>query len=363
MLKFLFIFIVALHGLIHLMGFAKAFRFAEMNQLTQAISKAQGIFWLAATLLFLVTASLFLLKKEWWLIVASAAVVISQSLIMTSWQDAKFGSLANLIILLVALAGFASWRFASAYERDVKAELANTANFPTTLLTENDIANLPEPVKKYLRYNGAIGKPKVHSFKITFNGKIRKDRQSAWMPFTSEQYNFLETSARLFFMKAVMKGLPVAGYHRFINGKASMDIRLLSAAQVQYQAGNEMDVAETVTFFNDMACMVPATLIDSRIKWLEVENNKVKAAFTSNQVMITAWLFFDEEGKLVNFVSDDRFAVDAGQKLRWSTPLKAYHELNGHRVPSSAEAIYSYPTGDLSYGTFSVQQIEYNCTQ
>lgn len=30
------------------------------------------------------------------------------------------------------------------------------------------------------------------------------------------------------------KGLPVAGYHHFKNGKAVMDIRLLSLFKVQY---------------------------------------------------------------------------------------------------------------------------------
>jgi hypothetical protein len=80
------------------------------------------------------------------------------------------------------------------------------------------------------------------------------------MPFTSEQYNFMDASTRLFFMKAVMKGLPLSGFHSFTNGDAFMDIRLLSLFKVQYQSGKEMGIAETVTFFNDMCCMAPASL-------------------------------------------------------------------------------------------------------
>ena len=65
--------------------------------------------------------------------------------------------------------------------------------FEKSELSETDIQQLPEPVKKYLRFTGSIGKPKVNNFKIEFTGKIRKNEQSEWMPFTSEQYDFMET--------------------------------------------------------------------------------------------------------------------------------------------------------------------------
>jgi len=51
-------------------------------------------------------------------------------------------------------------------------------------------------VKRYLRYTGSIGKPKVNCFKVEFTGKIRKNEQSEWMPFASEQYNYGNTNDR-----------------------------------------------------------------------------------------------------------------------------------------------------------------------
>ena len=142
-----------------------------------------------------------------------------------------------------------------------------------------------------------------------------------------------------------------------------MDIRLLSLFSVQYQSGKEMGVAETVTFFNDMCCMAPATLIDHRIQWLEVKGNTVNAAFTNNGITITAWLYFNDNGELTNFISDDRYAVAENntlKKLRWSTPLKDYKKFNEHTLAGYAETIYSYPEGDLSYGNFRLTNIEYN---
>jgi hypothetical protein len=142
-----------------------------------------------------------------------------------------------------------------------------------------------------------------------------------------------------------------------------MDIRLLSLIKVQYQSGEEMGIAETVTFFNDMCCMAPATLIDPRIKWIASNNTKVTAEFSNNGITITADLYFNEHGELVNFISEDRYAAGENntmKKIRWSTPLKDYKEINGHRLAGYAQAIYSYPTGDLCYGTFNLKNVTCN---
>jgi hypothetical protein len=363
MLKILFTFLLLLHGLIHLMGFAKAFHFADISQLTQPITKPAGAMWGLSALLFILAAVLFFMKNESWWMWAIPAVMLSQILLFTSWQDAKFGTIANVVVLVAIFIGFGTSSFYNTYKSEVNKGLLSTAGLPESTLTEADLQHLPEPVKKYIRYSGAAGQPKVVNFKIEFEGKIRKNGQSEWMPFTSEQYNFMDSATRLFFMKATMKGLPVAGFHCFKNGTAYMDIRLLSLFKVQYQSGSEMDTAETVTFFNDMCCLAPSTLIDPRIQWLETDGNRVKAAFTNNGITITAWLHFNDKGQLVNFISNDRYAAGEDgkmERLPWSTPLKDYRDFGGRRVAGYADAVYNYPAGELVYGTFTTKQVEYN---
>jgi hypothetical protein len=351
---------IIIHGLIHLLGFVKAFSLAEVKELTLSVSKPLGWIWLIGFLLFMITAWLYAVNSPQWWITGWIAILVSQSLIFYFWQDARFGTIANVLILLATIIGFGTWRFNHQFEKEVQANLRKEQTIDHNLLTETDIKELPPPVQQYLRYTGSIGKPKVQNFKISFTGKIRANEQSAWMPFSSEQYNFLKTPTRLFFMNAVMKKLPVAGYHCYKDGTAFMDIRLFSLFKVQYQEGKEMDVAETVTFFNDMCCMAPATLIDDRIIWLETDGNKVKAMFKHKDISITAWLYFNDKGELVNFTSNDRYAADAGNQLPWSTPLKDYRDINGYRLAGNAETIYTYPGGDLTYGTFHLTNIEYN---
>jgi hypothetical protein len=94
-----------------------------------------------------------------------------------------------------------------------------------------------------------------------------------------------------------------------------------------------------------------------------LKQDKVKAEFTNNNITITAWLYFNEKGELINFVSNDRYSADAGKRLRWSTLIKDYKEMNGRMIPGYAEAVYTYPTGDLVYGAFSFTGIEYNAKE
>ncbi|MDD4821682.1 MAG: hypothetical protein PHI48_03890 [Bacteroidales bacterium] len=359
-MRIAFVVLILIHGLIHLLGFVKAFELSEVKQLTQTISKPFGVLWLLAFILFVVTAILFACKNNSWWMFGVAALVISQLLIIYFWRDAKFGTIPNVIILIASVIGYGTWSFYDRYQMDLKVGSNQKTYFQDSKLTETDIQQLPEPVKRYIRYTGSIGKPKVNCFKVEFVGKIRKNEQSEWMPFTSEQYNFMETPTRLFFLKAKMKGLPVEGYHCFKNGVAFMDIRLFSLFKVQYMDGEEMNLSETVTFFNDMCCMAPPTLIDKRIKWLEVEGNNVKASFTNNNITVSAWLYFNDQGQLINFISHDRYSADAGKKLPWATPLRDYQEINGYRLSGNADAVYSYPDRDLCYGTFNIVKIEYN---
>jgi len=186
------------------------------------------------------------------------------------------------------------------------------------------------------------------------------------MKFTSIQYNGVHDPARLFFMDAVMKRLPVAGYHRFRNGHASMDIRLLSFIPVERKSGTLMDVAETVTFFNDMCVMAPATLIDKRISWSNCASDHVRASFSHQGIVVTADLYFNANGELIDFVSRDRYALQRDGSMRrypWSTPLTQYRDIGNNRHASCAEAIITMPDGDFCYGRFNVVDIGYNVAE
>ncbi len=364
MLKIIFVFILLLHGLIHLLGFSKAFNLAEINQLTQPISKMSGILWLLASVLFITFLLLFLLKQNYWWMIAVAAILLSQILIFQNWGDAKFGTIINFIILLsvvIAFIGALPSSFPNIYKAEVQKRLAPIDNL--YVVSETDIQHLPDSVQKYLRYAGVIGKPKVNNFRLVFNGEMKKNMGGKWMDISSEQYNFYGDYARLFLIKSSLYGIPFDGLHKYIGNKATMQIKGVSLFQVVDAKGKEMDQSDTVTLFNDMCAFAPASLIDKNIQWEQVDPLTVKAKFTNANITITATLYFNEKGELINFISDDRYYTENGEKYKnykWSTPISKYKDFNGRKIPAYGEAIWHTPEGEFAYARFDLTEIEYN---
>ncbi len=126
MVTLAFVIFLVVHGLIHVMGFAKAFGYADLPGLTLPISPAMGVLWLVSACLFLAAAiAIYASPRVWW-ILGGLAVVASMVAIMPSWRDAKAGAVANAVVLAgVAFGALACGpsSLRAAYDRDVRAEL------------------------------------------------------------------------------------------------------------------------------------------------------------------------------------------------------------------------------------------------
>lgn len=367
MLRLALVALVVVHGLIHLMGFAKSFGLAELAQLTQPIARPLGVLWLLAALAMLATAMALVATPRWWWAIAAVAVVLSQIAIAGSWHDARFGTIANAIILAAAVYGGLARgprSLHAAYDRAVAA-LPRAA--PGPVLTEADLAPLPAPVQRYVRQAGAVGQPRVHDFHVRWTGRIRADATSPWMPFVAEQHNTVEPPRRLFMMDARMKGLPVAVLHAYAPSGATMRVKLLSAIAMVDAAGAELTRAETVTWFNDLCLLAPGALVAPCITWTPIDERAASAEVTLGAHTIAAELRFDGDGRLVDFVSDDRAAASPDGKTftvqRWSTPLSAYARVGPATVATHGEARWHPATGAFAYGEFELQALAYDAAR
>lgn len=274
-----------------------------------------------------------------------------------------------ILILIVLVIIFLIYK-SQGFEREYKYEVVNGLNQSTgdatnSILTEDDIRDLPEPVQKYLRYTGVIGKEKVNNFRVVGEGEFRTDPEKDWYPAQSKQYNFTDPAKRIYSLKVKMFGIPVVGLHVYKDEKATMLIKAAGLFTVAEAKGDIMDRSETVTVLNDMCLLAPATLIDKRIQWETIDPLKVRATFDNNGIKISAELFFNEKGELINFVSNDRYMTTSGNSyvnIPWSTPVRDYKEYNGIKLASYGEAHWSLPEGDYCYGKISIKEVDYNLT-
>ena len=105
--------LLVIHGLIHGLGFVKAFDLAAVPQLVQPISRPVGALWLVAGLLCLVTAAALAAGAGWVVVPLGLTVALSQALVSLSFRDAFAGTLPNLVLGLAAILLALSPQFAA----------------------------------------------------------------------------------------------------------------------------------------------------------------------------------------------------------------------------------------------------------
>jgi hypothetical protein len=365
----LFALVIAIHALIHFLGVAKAFRFAELPQLPLTIGPWAGVLWGVAGLLLLVTVVGLSTDAPWMWAIGLLAAIVSQVAIFTAWREASAGTLANLLLLVLV---FNAWRrppedrLDRAYGTAVARVLP--ARIEPVLVTELDLAPLPALVQRYLRVTGSVGRPRVVNFRAVTHGGIRGKPTEGWMSYLAVQVNTIVSPTRSYLMHARKAGIPLTVLHRYADTHAMMQVRLLDLlTMVDVQSGKDMDQSETVTVFNDRCVFAPASLIDPAIVWTVVDSAVVRAEWANGPHAISAFLRFAPSGELVDWWSDDRGGLTPDGKgviwMRWSTPLSAYREFGGgRRLASHGEALWHAPEGTFSYITVEIDAVEVNVT-
>jgi hypothetical protein len=167
-------------------------------------------------------------------------------------------------------------------------------------------------------------------------------------------------------MKARKMCIPFLAKHFYSQQQATFVVRVAGMFKVVDIKGEELTTAETVTLLNDLCLFAPGALTDRRLSWKEIDALSCEVTLLNGRFRVSARLFFNEKGELINFISDDRSALqDDGtiKQARWSTPVGEYREMDGRLVPTYGETIWHYPEGDFTYGKFRLKDIQYNVSQ
>ncbi len=364
-MRYLVSLFVLLHGAIHLLGAVKGLRLGEVSQLTQPISTRGGWLWLIAATLLMTAAVLYLALPRWWWLPGALGLVLSQWLIVGAWSDARFGTIANVIVLVplvIAMAELLPSSLRSQYERASGVALAASPGGTPPLVTEVDLAPLPDPVRRWLTRAGVVGRPRVRSFRLTFDAKMRGSEQDPWMQATAEQVEVFQPAARLFLMRASKGGVPVVVLHRYEGSNATMDVRLAGLVPVQHLSGPEATQSETVTLLNDICLLAPGALFDVRVTWEPIDDRSARVTYTNAGHTVRAVLWFDAHGDLANFTSDDRSMAKGAAMVRtpFSTPVMQLGQREGVRIVTDGEARYREGGRDWAYGRFVLTSMAYN---
>jgi hypothetical protein len=360
-MKTAFHIILLIHGLIHILGFVKSYHLADVPQLSLDIPKSLGNLWLICTILFLAVLILMIYNNPWWPFFAIAAVILSQILIVLSWQDAKFGTILNIIILLVSIPAMGKFQFEYMVQKEAKELLSNIPKKTDGKIDKDDLAHLPEIVQKWMENSGVVGKPKIVSVRLKQKGEMKTKPEGKWMPFTAEQYFDVENPAFVWVTDVTaFPGIHLSGRDKFNDGEGKMLIKLLSLIPVVDEGKNEKLNSGTMLRFLGEICWFPSAALNKYITWEEVGDNSATATFSLNHKKVSGLFTFSKNGELKSFEAERYYgAGEDAQKEIWLVEAMSYKEYEGVKIPNKSKVTWKLPDGDFNWLNLEITELEY----
>lgn len=361
-MRIVFLIIVFLHGLIHLLGFVKGFGFKEVKELTLFISKPMGLLWLTASILFLIYSILYLSNSKYAWFVGLVAVVISQILIILFWKDAKFGTIPNILILVVSIASFGNYNFQKLVQQETANLLKHHKIIEENIINENDMVDLPDPVKNWLRNSGAVGKPFMSMGKVIQNAEMQmKPGQNNWMSATAIQYTTINNPAFIWTVDVKMNNLlNFQGRDKFEDGKGEMLIKMNSLINVVNEQGKKLDEGSLQRYLGEMVWF-PSLALSPYITWQQINDTTAKATMTFKGTTGSGTFFFNTNGDITKFSALRYNGNEAdAKKYEWIMNISAYKTFEGIKVPAKMTSTWKLDNGDWTWLKLEVKDIKYN---
>ena len=360
-MKHVFAIIVGLHGLIHIMGFVSAFFSTSMDKQVMGISKPIGSLWLVAFILFLVAATQFLGNSNWFYL-AFIAVFLSQVLIVYAWKDAKFGTIPNLLIAIVATSALGTHRFKTMVKQETEAIVLENNYSNTNIVTRADLKHLPEIVQLWLTNSGILDKEGVETVKLKQTGIMRTKPNGNWMPFNATQY--FNTKNPSFVWSTTVEAMPVIsmiGRDKLIKGKGEMLIKLAGLFPVVDISDNKKINSGSMIRYLSEICWFPSAALKEYIAWEAIGSNAAKAIFTYNSQSVSGIFTFNEDGELISFKAQRYYGGGEKAKVEsWLVETKSLKKFNGIKIPNKSTVTWQLETGNFHWLTVEITDLEFN---
>jgi hypothetical protein len=252
------------------------------------------------------------------------------------------------------------------FEDEVKKEIAKYADTPSGVITEEDVAGLPEPLQKYFRRCNFIGRPKMWNGRIDWReANIKRSQEGGWTSLECVQYNFVPEPARLVYLNAAMWGIiPFDGRDKYQDGAGNMFIRVMNMIEVENAVGREMDQSSLVTVLAE-APMIPSYMLQPYIQWRGVDSLTADATLTRNGISVSGRFFFNEIGEYIRFETKDRFHSSGGvhNNYPWFIEVSDYKDFGGFLQPAVITASWITDKGEYQYWKGEIGAITYNVTK
>jgi len=362
--------LLAVHGMIHLLGFAKWSRLASVPQLNGHLlvplsnlgERLFAVGWFTAFTLLLAAGVLRVARHELWWVVALSGVLLSQGLIAIAWSDAKAGTIANVIILASVAVAAAHASFDRRVDREAGA-LLREANSDRRVVAAEELRIFPAPVRKWLERSGVVGRPRTATVRLHQLGAIRMKPDAPWMAARAEQYGSVDPPGFVWRVDAeMMRVVPVTGRDRYVGGRGEMLIKAASLVTVVHAADEAIDLGAMLRYLAEII-WVPSAAMERHISWEPIDATHARATMRDAGRAAGGVFTFDEQGRALRFDAERPMGGGNDAKLTpWFGISSEWRRVEGIEVPTRGEVGWQLPTGRFVYYRWEISDVQFNRT-
>ena len=245
------------------------------------------------------------------------------------------------------------------FQKDIRTYINQTGK-NDTMITEQDIERLPEPVQTHFRISGYLGKGKKNAIKAYITSAPLKDANDK--PPMIVDYtlcSFADKPVRLAYIKTSMYGIPFEAYDSTQSGAGFMKGVLGKVIPLFEQRGAEMDKAQLLTYLGE-CFLIPSAILGNDITWEAIDSTHTKASISYMGITGSGMFTFDEKGFVQSFQTDQRARIGNDGSVdypKWSLIYGDFQEKDGMFYPTKLKTIWHDSKGDLVY--FDASNIEF----
>lgn len=198
----------------------------------------------------------------------------------------------------------------TAIGRRVDAEVARLFEQIDTLptyYTEADIADEPEPVRRYFARNLNEGMPHQSCVRVRESGNTRQEPGQPWTEFVAQEYMVSHRPGMLWFAR--MRPYPLIWVDlicSYVGGLARVQSKLLSTLS-SVDASDEATRRATLLRYVAGLPLFPGALLPADDRgWSEHEADSARFRLRDGELEVAGVFFFDELGNVVRFETEER---------------------------------------------------------
>jgi hypothetical protein len=212
------------------------------------------------------------------------------------------------------------------------------------------VAELPEPVRRWLAHAVDEGTPLARSVELRTHGEIHLGR---WSPFTAVQ-RISVSGGFVWAATARPFGLPIRGFDRWTRGTGEMRWRLFGVVPVASAGGEDVTRSAAGRYAGELLLLLPTAALSPEVGWRSLDADRaiasVRGAGGSHEVTVTV----DDDGVLTEVTMSRWGPLGRGAfgKQPFGATLHGEVEAGGMRLPRRITAGYHYGTDRWAEGQF-----------